>query len=493
MYNILEEKFWVGGALVRAHVWIIVWTVLAINAAIPTTIIILERKKPEKTIAWLLILTLLPPIGLFFYIFLGRNWKRHKLNDEFSPYVKELIDRVINKIYDTDYIHLVELLANNSSSPLFIDNDIKIFNNGEEKFTALLEELEKARHHIHLEYYIVKSDCIGNQIKEILIRKAKEGVKVRFIADRVGSIKMNSSYKKELEDAGVDLIQYSYFLAPLLRTINTQINYRNHRKIAVIDGEVGFVGGINIGDEYLGKGKLGYWRDTHLMVKGDFVLGLQAVFLDDFMAIKRVLNKSFDYKEDFSEYFPKPKASNGKLMQLVTSGPDSEYPAILQGMMKMIAMANHHIYITTPYFVPTDCIMEALRVAALSGIDIRILFPGKYDHFMVYYASRSYLAELMKCGAKVYFYKDDAFVHSKVMTIDGRISTVGTANMDIRSYELNYEINAVIYDEDITEELENIFYNDLMESQIMTYEVYESTPRKIKVTEACCRVFSSLL
>lgn len=477
----------------KAQTWLIIWVILGINAVIPITIIILERKKPEKTIAWLLLLTLLPPIGLFFYVFLGRNWKRHKLNDEFSPYVKELIDRVINKIYDTDYVHLVELFANNSSSPLFIDNDIKIFNNGEEKFKALLANMERAKHHIHLEYYIVKSDDIGNQIKDVLVRKAKEGVKVRFIADRVGSIKLNQNFKSELIEAGVDFIQYSYFLAPLLRNINTQINYRNHRKIAIIDGEVGFVGGINIGDEYLGKGKLGYWRDTHLMVKGDFVLGLQAVFLDDFMAIKRVYNTKFDYKEDFGEYFPKPKVSKGKLMQVVTSGPDSEYPAILQGIMKMITMANHHIYITTPYFVPSDCLMEALKVATLSGIDVRILFPGKYDHFMVYYASRSYLAELIKCGAKVYFYKDNAFVHSKVMTVDGKIATVGTANMDIRSYELNYEINAVIYDEEISEELENVFFNDLLDSEIMTREIYEATPKIIKVTEACARVFSSLL
>jgi cardiolipin synthase A/B len=473
--------------------WIIIWLILVINAAIPITIIILERKKPEKTIAWLLILTLLPPIGLFFYIFLGRNWKRHKLNEEFSPYVKELISRVLNQIYDNDYIQLVKLLANNSSSPLFIDNDIRIFNDGYEKFDFLIREMEKATHHIHLEYYIVKSDNIGNRIKEVLVRKAKEGVKVRFIADRLGSIKMSKSFKKELIEAGVDFIQYSYFLAPLLRNINTQINYRNHRKIVVIDGAVGFLGGINIGDEYLGNGKLGFWRDTHIMVTGDFVLGLQAVFLDDFMTIKRVDNKHFEYKEDFEVYFPKPKTSNGKLMQLITSGPNSEYPAILQGIMKMIAMANHHIYITTPYFVPSDSIMEALKIATLSGIDVRILFPGKYDHFMVHYASRSYLAELIKCGAKVYFYKKNSFVHSKVMTIDGRIATIGTANMDIRSYELNYEINAVIYDEKISEELEDVFFNDLMVSSLISKVDYENTPKIIKATEAFARVFSSLL
>lgn len=475
------------------HFFLIVWIIFGFNAAISITIIILERKKPEKTVAWLLILVLLPPIGLFFYVFLGRNWKRHTLNEEFSPYVKELIDRVINKIYDTDYIQLVELLGNNSDSPLFIDNDIKIFRTGEEKFNSLIEEMKKAKHHIHLEYYIVKSDSIGNEIKDVLIRKAREGIKVRFIADRVGSIKLSKSFRQELQDAGVEFVEYSYFLAPLLRNINTQINYRNHRKIAIIDGAVGFIGGINIGDEYLGRGKLGYWRDAHIMVKGDFVLGLQSVFLDDFMSIKKVHNKDFEYNEDFNVYFPKPEASSGKLMQLVTSGPDSKYPAIQQGILKMIAMANHHIYITTPYFVPSDCIMEALKVASLSGIDVRILFPGKYDHIIVYYASRTYLAELIKCGASVYFYKNDSFVHSKVLTVDGKITTVGTANMDIRSYELNYEINAVIYDAETTEEFENMFFDDLMVSKIITLDDYENTSKILKAVEAFARVFSSLL
>jgi cardiolipin synthase A/B len=478
---------------VSGHFWNVVWSLFGVNAAIATTIIILERKKPEKTVAWLLILILLPPVGIFFYVFLGRNWKRHKLNDEFSPYVKELIGRVINKMHDKEYIHLVELLANNSSSPLFIDNEIEIYNNGEEKFKALLTELENAKHHIHLEYYIVKSDGIGNKIKDILVKKAKEGVKVRFIADRVGSVKITKKYKQEMLEAGVDFIQYSYFLAPLLRIIYTQINYRNHRKIAIIDGQVGFLGGINIGDEYLGKGKLGYWRDTHIKVKGDFVLGLQAVFLDDYIAIKKVGNGSFEYDEDFSEYFPKPLISSGKLMQIATSGPDSEYPAILQGILKMISMAKHHIYITTPYFVPSDSIMEALKVASLSGIDVRILFPGRYDHFLVYYASRSYLAELIKCGAKVYFYNDKGFVHSKVLTVDGKISTVGTANMDIRSYELNYEINAMIYDEEVTEQFENAFFDDLKVSKPITLEVYENSSKIGKATEALARVFSSLL
>ena len=464
-----------------------------INSIIAIIVIILERRRPEKTIAWLLIFTVFPPIGMFFYIFIGRNWKKHKLNEEFSPYVKGLVYRVINRIKDPDYLPLVELLAKNSDSPLFVDNDIKIFTDGKEMFNVLIDKMEKAKDHIHLEYYIVKSDNIGNKIKEVLVRKAKQGVKVKFIMDRVGSIKVKKSYIKELKEAGVDVVQYSYVLAPVLRFINTSINYRNHRKIVVIDGKVGFIGGMNIGDEYLGNGRLGMWRDAHIMVQGDFVLGLQGVFLDDFMAIKRVKDPNFSYDESFEEYFHEVPKSKGKIMQLVMSGPDSLYPSIMHGILKMISMAKDHIYITSPYFIPPECIMEELKVAALSGVDVTILFPGEYDHLPVYYASRSYIAELLKCGVKVYIYKKNAFVHSKIVTVDSKISTIGTANMDIRSYELNYEVNAVVYDEEITKQFEELFKKDISEAALLTQEVYDKTSLWIKFVEAFMRIFSSLM
>ncbi|MBC2400172.1 cardiolipin synthase [Clostridium tetanomorphum] len=456
-------------------------------------VIVLERKRPEKTISWLLVIALLPPIGIFLYIFLGRNWKVHKLNKDFSPKIKELIFKVINKIEDPEYIPLIALLAQNSESPLFVYNDITIFNNGQKKFDALKKELLKAKNHIHLEYYIVKNDKIGNEIKDLLIKKSLEGIKVRFIIDRVGSIKLGKKYIQDMIDAGVDVVQYSYFLAPILRMINTQINYRNHRKIVIIDGKVGFMGGINIGDEYLGKGKLGYWRDTHLMIKGDFVLALQGVFIDDFCTIKRANKDTSLFDDDFYTYFPEIKHYGNKIMQLAKSGPDSPYPAIMQSILKMISMAENHIYITTPYFVPTESIMDALKIAALGGIDVRILFPGRYDHFTVYYASRTYLAELIKCGVKVYFYNNKSFIHSKVMTVDGKISTVGTANMDIRSFELNYEINSIIYDDEVTKNLEDLFFEDLNYSTIFTEKDYDNVSPFTKALEAIARVFSALL
>lgn len=471
----------------------IISALIFLNAIILITFIVLERKKPEKTIAWLFLFIILPPLGVLLYMFLGRNWKFHKLRDNFSPQIQDLINGAIKKLNHPEYLPLIELLGNNSDSPLFLSNEVKIFKDGQEKFYCLKKELLKAKHHIHLEYYIVKSDKIGIEIKDILVKKALEGIKVRFIMDRVGSIKVKGSYIKELKAAGVQVVQYSYFLAPLLRLINTQINYRNHRKIVVIDGTVGFIGGINIGDEYLGKGKLGYWRDTHIMVKGDFVLGLQAVFLDDFITIKEANKEPLFYGEDFTDYFRPIEVADKKVMQLVKSGPDSKYPSIQQGMLKMITMATHHIYITTPYFVPPESILEALKIASLGGIDVRILFPGTYDHLIVYYASKTYLSDLIKCGVTVYFYDPTAFIHAKVMTIDSKISTVGTANMDIRSYELNYEINAVIYDTGVTEDLETQFYIDLNRSTKVTLESYNNTAPIIKALEAISKVFSSLL
>ncbi|ERK28868.1 cardiolipin synthase [Clostridium intestinale] len=470
----------------------ITYAIMAINIIVGTAIVVLERKKPEKTIAWLLILLLLPPVGLVLYIFLGQNWKIHKLNDRISNEIKDLITPIIKEYKLKQYTPLIELLANNSDSPIFPNNDIKFYTNGEDKFNDLKEQLLNATHHIHLEYYIVKSDNIGNEIKDILIKKAKEGVRVRFIIDRVGA-KMKKAYIKDLKDNGIDIVFYSYFLAPLLRPINTQINYRNHRKIAIIDGKVGFLGGINIGDEYLGKSKFGYWRDTHLMVSGDFIMALQAVFLDDFLTIQKANNEYSFYDDEFDQYFPATSVKNDVLMQLVKSGPDSEFPAIMQGMLKMITMAKKNIYISTPYFVPNESIMDALRIASLGGVDIKIIFPEQADHFTVNKASRTYLGELMRCGVKVYFYDKTAFIHSKTMTVDGKLFTLGTANMDIRSYDLNYEINCVVYDEHKTKELDDIFNNDLLRCREFPLEEYENEGKVDKFIEGIARIFSSLL
>ena len=392
-----------------------------------------------------------------------------------------------------EYKPIITLVASNSYSPLFLNNEITILDGGAKKFEIMKEKLLEATDHIHLEYYIVKNDKIGNEIKDILIKKAREGVKVRFIIDKVGSIKLNRKYIKDLKKAGVDIVFYSYVLAPFLRFINTQINYRNHRKIVIIDGKIAFLGGINIGDEYLGLGKLGDWKDCHIMIEGDCVLGLQSVFLDDFSSIKKYNNEEISVLNNIENYF-KNHSFNGNIpMQIIRSGPDSEFPSILQAFIKMISSAKKSINIITPYFIPSEGLMDALKIAALSGIKISLIFPEKADHFTVNRASQTYLAELKKAGADIYMYDKNAFIHSKLLTVDEKICTIGTANMDIRSFELNYEINAIIYNEKITQEFDNIFKSLLKNSRKFDFKKYESRSILNKLIDGFYRLLSSIL
>lgn len=466
---------------------------LLINIILVSTIVILEKKSPEKTLAWILVLIFLPPLGLILYIFLGRSWKINKLDKTNAFTLKELsypfkFSPKLNK-----YESLIELLTANSYSPVFTKNDIKVLNGGIEKFDLLKEELLKAKNHIHLEYYIVKDDIIGNEIKDILIKKSLQGITIRFIIDRVGSSKLSHRYIKELKSAGIEVVFYSHFLAPFLRIINTQINYRNHRKIVIIDGEVGFVGGINIGDEYLGNGRLGNWRDCHLMIKGDFVLGLQSVFLDDYSIIKKSYNEDYNLSNNIENYFRPITSAGSIIMQLTKSGPDSEYPSIMQSIIKMISMAKSEVNIITPYFIPPEALIDTIRIAILSGVNIRIIYPKKADHFTVNKASLTYLADLVRCGAKVYLYSDKGFIHSKILTVDNEICTLGTANMDIRSFELNYEINTVIYDKFITETLDNIFLQDLKNCTEFDLDKFENSSLIDRFINGLCRLFSSIL
>lgn len=466
---------------------------LLINSIVIIVLIVLERRKPEKTIAWILVLALFPYLGILFYVLIGRMWHKRKPPKGFSTYNREIMQRLIRRLEDHEIIPLVRLLMNNSNSPLFINNQIKIFRDGTEKFPALLEEIQKAEHHIHLEYFIVHNDLIGKQIQRLLIEKAREGVKVRFIIDRIGSFKTSWAFYSEMQAAGVDVVSYPYVLSRFLNKLSIQLNYRNHRKIVVIDGKVGFIGGANIGDEYWGLGKMGYWRDTHLMIRGDFVYGLQAVFFDDFLTIKRTHARNVFFNEALKKYYPSDDVPKGSMMQFVTSGPDTEQPAIMQSILKMISVAENNIYITTPYFVPNESIMDALRSASLAGVDVRIIFPGKYDHYIVYKASMTYLSELITYGAKVYFYDNEAFLHAKVITIDGKIASVGSSNMDVRSFFLNYELNAVIYDEEVVSELDRMFFEDIRASVYISNEYFDKLSVFDKFIQAIARIFSALL
>ena len=471
-------------------------SLFTISTILLSIVIILDNRNPTRTMAWLLTLIFLPGIGIFLYLYIGQN---HRKRETFTKKRKRDYEIVHNILEDqitfTNYGDLLKknfddsrgkvapLLLNNSESPITTNNSVKILNNGEETFSAMLESISKAKHHIHMEYYIVKDSEIGRKFQQTLIKKAKEGVEIRLIYDAVGCWKLKKSFLQPLEDAGVDLRP---FLPVTLPFFGSRLNYRNHRKIIVIDGQVGYLGGLNIGDEYLGKNeKMGFWRDTHMKIVGEAVHLLQVTFLKDWYFVSgKELNEHI--------YFPKMEHHGDRMIQITTSGPDSEWEAIHQAYFAAIAAANKSVYITTPYLVPDDSLLMALKTAALRRIDVRILVPGRPDHKTVFWASKSHFQELLEAGVRIYQY-NNGFVHSKLFIVDDDFSSVGTANLDIRSLQLNFEVNAFIYDEEVNQKLKSDFYNDLQNSTEVILEDYINRPISHRFKESVARLFSPIL
>lgn len=476
--------------------------VIIINFLISLTIIFRNREKPEKSIGWLLIFMLVPFLGLILYFLVGRNWQSKNLKERLSP---EMVDFVKTSLeeYAGPHLEMAKMVTMGNGSPMFLYNDIKIYKDGVEKFEDLLKDLASAKHHIHMEYYIVKSDKIGRQIFDLLIRKSEEGVKVRFIMDKIGGRTFDKEYLKKVRKSGIELVTYSAHFASISKFIDTSINYRNHRKIVIIDGKTGYLGGNNIGDEYRGESKFGYWRDTHARVEGEFVLGLQALFFDDFFSVLSINEeaKKWEYDKkrqtykregDLSNYFPTNTVTNYLPMQLIYNGPGSPYSTIEQLFLKMITSAKEKIYISTPYFIPSDSLMQALKMAILSGIDVKIVFPEQYDHPPVGHASMTYIKELLDVGGEFYFYDKTAFYHNKAIVVDTNICTLGTANFDVRSLYYNYEVNAVIYDELTSAKMEGLFYDDMAVSRMLTLDEYNQGSIFTHLKESFFRIFSLL-
>ncbi|RKD33515.1 cardiolipin synthase [Thermohalobacter berrensis] len=471
--------------------------ILTIYSIFIATVIFLENKNPSKTIAWLLILILVPVVGFIFYIFLGHNIRR-KMKFEKKKYSdfkhltyavdiqKELLKGTdIFKNVEESLVKskLINLLLKVSNSPFTSNNRTKILKNGDETFKHIIDEIKNAKHHIHMEYFIIKDDDIGNKIREILIGKAKEGVKVRVIYDDVGCWRLSKNYINSLKASGVEIYPFYPVIFPVL---SRELNYRNHRKIVVVDGRVGFIGGLNIGDEYLGLNpRLGFWRDTHIKIEGEAVYGIQNTFLKDweFVSGKYISGKS---------YYPKLPYYGEQIIQITPSGPDTEWRSIMKAYFTMIATAEERVWIATPYLVPEDSINTALMTAALSGIDVRIIIPSKPDHILVYWASRSNIEDLLKAGVKIYTY-EKGFIHSKLLLVDGEVASVGTANLDIRSLEMNFEINSFIYDKEVVKELEKDFIEDLSHSKEVILEEHLKRNILVKFKESIGRLLSPLL
>lgn len=471
-------------------------TLFTVTTLLVSILIILDNRSPTRTMAWLLALIFLPGVGMFLYLYIGQNHRKRKTFTKKRKRDYEIVHNLLEEqIAFTEHGEFLKknfhdprgkvapLLLNNSESPITVNNEAMVLNNGYETFREMLKSILKAKHHIHMEYFIIKDSEIGRKFQKALIKKAKEGLEVRVIYDAVGCWRLGKGFLKPLRDAGVKL---QPFLPVTLPFFGSRLNYRNHRKILVVDGKVGFVGGLNIGDEYLGKNKkLGFWRDTHMKIEGEAVYLLQVIFLKDWYFVSGEELKG-------SVYFPKLEVCGAKMIQITSSGPDSQWESIHQAYFAAIAAANKSVYITTPYLVPDESLLMALKTAALRRIDVRILVPGRADHKTVFWASKSHFMELLEAGIKIYQYQK-GFVHSKLFIVDNNFSSIGTANLDIRSLQLNFEVNAFIYDEEITKKLKTDFYQDLQHSREILLEDYRKRPFNHRFRESVARLFSPIL
>lgn len=456
-----------------------------------------EKRSPNNIIAWTLILYIAPFIGFIVFLLVGRKINKSnmfgiknaeiKVLEKYNRQVKERSQVQVenNNFKNMDMIMALETM---DYSPYRNDNEVCMYSDGKEFFEALLKSLNKAKKSINIEFYIFKNDDIGTKILDILEEKAKNGVEVRLLYDSVGSRLLNRDVLKKLRAVGG---KTGEFFPSWLKFINLNMNFRNHRKIVVIDNKIGFVGGFNVGDEYLGKDKkFGYWRDTHIKFKGSAVKDLNLRFLADWRyATKEEVDLSH-VLEISDENIGEPNIG----MQIVSSGPNlSDRYEIKLAYLKMIQRAKKYLYIQSPYLIIDKSIADSLKLASASGVDVRIMIPGKGDHPFVYWANLVYAGELLDYGVKIYHYDKNAFLHAKTVVIDDEVCSIGTANMDTRSFELNFEVNAFIYSETISKQQKGEFKKDIFKCEELTLEKYKNRSRGVKIKESLSRLFSDVL
>lgn len=472
---------------------VLVVVALFLNILFSISLIFIERKDPTTTWAWLLILLVLPGIGFMIYIILGQNLSRQKIFKE-KIRVDEYKRKNTNENYDSDtpihdggerFVDLRNMNFNNSGAKYTTNNNIRVYVNGEDKFKQLIEDIKNAKRYIHIEYYIFKNDMLGKEIIRELTKKAEDGLEVRMLVDSMGSRKLTKkAIKKYLEAGG----KFSLFFPGIVPHINTRINYRNHRKIVIIDGEYGYVGGFNVGAEYINQDpEVGFWRDTHVRLEGEAVDDLNERFLLDWCYAAN------EEVQDYSKYSSSSNKVVGDVgIQIVTSGPDHKEQYIRNAYIKLINNAKENVYLETPYLVPDSPILESLKISALSGVDVRIIIPGKPDHFFMQWAASSYIGELLEAGIKIYNYQN-GFIHAKTIVADSKIMSIGTANLDIRSFKLNFEVNAFIFDDRIAKEGEAQFIRDMNHSKEMTKEIYNNRSITTRIKESIIRLLSPIL
>jgi cardiolipin synthase len=483
--------------LVDHSAWLGVLYLLTIAGLVLT--IVQQRGNPTKTLAWAVLVVVVPLVGITFYLVFGKNYRREKMLSRKEQSDQQQLTRIIGKLIATDnyrtwskdvsrsffdFMDIAHMLTKSGYTLPTRHNSVQLLKNGRQKYDALLSAIDAAKHHVHLEYYIIENDEIGNQLRKLLIKKAREGVEVRVISDHFGSFGLSRDFINSLLAAGAQV--YPFFRIHLA-AFKSKINYRNHRKIAVIDGLVGFVGGINIADHYLsGLPDIGIWRDTHVRVEGDAVRWLQAVFLLDWHFVSKQLIANTE------TYFPPHSVVQTCVVQIATSGPDSDWATIMQTYFAAINHAKERLYIASPYFIPNEALLTALQAAALRGIDVRLLMSARSDSSITQWASMSYVSDILESGASVFLY-EKGFSHSKLLMVDGEFCSVGTANMDVRSFEHNFEVNAIIYNADFTQHLEEEFLHDLENSRRLSLAEWRKRSRFEQLMENLSRLLAPLL
>ncbi|BCG59333.1 cardiolipin synthase [Paenibacillus sp. URB8-2] len=453
-------------------------------------VIFFEYQRPNKAMVWLIVLYIFPVIGFLLYLFVAKeyncspalsqeeigHWNRLKANLMDRCRQRALTNLRGETIGQDD--NLYALLCGIPVAPITACNETTVFAEGDSAFEAMLGSIAASEHHIHVEFYIIRDDRLGTRFEQLLIRKAQEGVRVRLLYDGIGSRRLGKAYLKRLRDAGVET---GCFFPLLSSFFNRRLNYRNHRKIVVVDGKTGFFGGLNIGDEYLGEDpKFGYWRDTHFSMKGDAVLWLQYTFLADWHWVTGQLIAD-------PVYYPIQESRGKELVQIVKSGPDE---TILELIFSLIVSAKKRIFIETPYFILDPGILLALKTAILRGVDVRVIIPGVPDKNLVYSATLSYVQELLRAGVRFYSYQK-GFIHAKVIISDD-LAFSGSANMDIRSLSNQFEINALFYDGEVVDRLVQDFYRDLGVSEEILQSNFEKRSRFQKLKTVCARLLSPL-
>lgn len=425
--------------------------------------VLMDHRQPAKTVAWVLVLVFLPVVGIVIYFFFGQNTRKERFISQRS--LDQLTKRSMlefaeqkNLKIPADQGALIKLFTNQNWSFPFKDNEVDIYTNGYDFFHMLLRDIGKAKSHVHIDSYIFNDDALGYMVADELVEKASQGVEVRVIYDDVGCWNVKNEFFERMREAGIEV---HAFMPVKFPAFTGKVNYRNHRKLCVIDGKIGYIGGMNIAARYI-KGRSGLaWRDTHLRIRGGAVYGIQRAFLVDWYFVDRTLITNRRYYPEVSE-----KLKNDCLIQIVTSSPISPWPDIMQGYVRILLQAKHYVYMETPYFLPTEPVLFAMRTAALAGVDVRLMIPFKTDAKLVEWASRSYVMQTVESGVKIYLYKA-GFNHSKLLVSDDALCTVGSTNIDFRSFENNFEANAFIYDEQMACRLKDVYLQDVKESVLL--------------------------